>query len=279
MESGWRVRLLFAPAGAILAGLFAVPLGALFIVSFWSVRSFALRPDFTFASYIKVWTDYAGVFGFTLALALVTAVICAVLGFIFAYGARFHAGRFADGLVLAVIVTLFGGYLVKVYAWKSILGADGILNSALMMTGIIDQPLPWLIYTPGAVVLTLVHFQLPFSFLPVYASLRNVKIETIEAARDLGATALQIVRRVVLPQCRAGLIAAFAFAFLISAGDYVTPQFLGGPSTTMLGQFIAIEFSTRFNWPGGAAMSFALLAACLAILGAVWLLVSGRRRA
>lgn len=279
METGWRQRLLFVPAGAILAGLFAVPLAALFVVSFWSVRSFALRPDFTLAAYIKVWTDYAGVFGFTLGLALVTAAICAVLGFIFAYGARFHAGRWADALVLAVIVTLFGGYLVKVYAWKSILGADGILNSAMMSLGIIDQPLPWLIYTPGAVVLTLVHFQLPFSFLPIYASLRNLQTETVEAARDLGASSLQIIRRIVIPQCRTGLVTAFAFAFLISAGDYVTPQFLGGPSTTMLGQFIAIEFSTRFNWPGGAAMSFALLAACLGIVGAVWLLSSGRRRA
>ena len=279
METGWRVRILFAPAGAILAGLFAVPLAALFVVSFWSVRSFALRPDFTLAAYIKVWTDYAGVFGFTLGLALATAAICAALGFVFAYGARVHAGRWADALVLAVIVTLFGGYLVKVYAWKSILGADGILNSALMSVGLIDQPLPWLIYTPGAVVLTLVHFQLPFSFLPIYASLRNLQTETVEAARDLGATPLQIVRRVVIPQCRTGLVTAFAFAFLISAGDYVTPQFLGGPSTTMLGQFIAIEFSTRFNWPGGAAMSFALLAACLGIVGAVWLLSSGRRRA
>ncbi len=279
METGWRQRLLFAPAGAILAGLFAVPLAALFVVSFWSVRSFALRPDFTLAAYIKVWTDYAGVFGFTLGLALVTAAICAVLGFVFAYGARFHAGRWADALVLAVIVTLFGGYLVKVYAWKSILGADGILNSAMMSLGLIDQPLPWLIYTPGAVVLTLVHFQLPFSFLPIYASLRNLQTETVEAARDLGASPPQIVRRVVIPQCRTGLVTAFAFAFLISAGDYVTPQFLGGPSTTMLGQFIAIEFSTRFNWPGGAAMSFALLAACLGIVGAVWLLSSGRRRA
>jgi spermidine/putrescine transport system permease protein len=91
---------------------------------------------------MKVWNDYAGVFGFTLGLALATAAICAVLGFIFAYGARFHAGRFADVLVLAVIVTLFGGYLVKVYAWKSILGADGILNSAMMNLGLIDQPCP-----------------------------------------------------------------------------------------------------------------------------------------
>jgi spermidine/putrescine transport system permease protein len=279
MESGWRVGILFAPAGAILAGLFAVPLAALFVVSFWSVRSFALRPDFTVAAYIKVWTEYAGVFGFTLGLALTTAAICTVLGFIFAYGARFHADRWADALVLAVVVTLFGGYLVKVYAWKSILGADGILNSALMMLGVIDQPLPWLIYTPGAVVLTLVHFQLPFSFLPIYASLRNLQTETVEAARDLGASPPQIIRRVVLPQCRTALVTAFAFAFLISAGDYVTPQFLGGPSTTMLGQFIAIEFSTRFNWPGGAAMSFALLAVCLGIVGAVWLLAAGRRRA
>ena len=163
METGWRQRLLFVPAGAILAGLFAVPLAALFVVSFWSVRSFALRPDFTLAAYIKVWTDYAGVFGFTLGLALVDGGdLRRPSDFFFAYGARFHAGRWADALVLAVIVTLFGGYLVKVYAWKSILGADGILNSAMMSLGFIDQPLPWLIYTPGAVVLTLVHFQLPF---------------------------------------------------------------------------------------------------------------------
>ena len=280
METGWRLRILFAPAGAILAGLFAVPLAALFVVSFWSVRSFALRPDFTLAAYIKVWTDYAGVFGFTLGLALVTAAICAVLGFVFAYGARFHAGRWADALVLAVIVTLFGGYLVKVYAWKSILGADGILNSALLNSGPHRSALALAdLHAGRRGARLLVHFQLPFSFLPIYASLRNLQTETVEAARDLGASPLQIIRRIVIPQCRTGLVTAFAFAFLISAGDYVTPQFLGGPSTTMLGQFIAIEFSTRFNWPGGAAMSFALLAACLGIVGAVWLLSSGRRRA
>jgi spermidine/putrescine transport system permease protein len=277
MESRWRPPLLFAPASLILVALFAVPLAMLFVVSFWSIKSFALRPDFTIASYVKLVTDYSGVLAFTIGLALSAALLCLIIGFAFAYATRFHAGRFADALVLAALITLFGGYLVKVYAWKSILGADGTINTALIGLGLIDTPLPWLIYNPGAVIVTLVHFQLPFSFLPIYAALRNIRTETIEAARDLGATRGQILFRVIIPQCRTGLGAAFAFAFLISAGDYVTPQFLGGPSSTLLGQFIAIEFSTRFNWPGGAAMSFGLLAVCLAVLAALWLLLFRRR--
>jgi spermidine/putrescine transport system permease protein len=277
MESRWRPQLLFAPASLILVALFAVPLAMLFIVSFWSIKSFALRPDFTIAAYVKLVTDYSGVLAFTIGLALAAALLCLIIGFAFAYATRFHAGRFADALVLAALITLFGGYLVKVYAWKSILGADGTINTALIGLGLIDKPLPWLIYNPGAVIVTLVHFQLPFSFLPIYAALCNIRIETIEAARDLGASRSHILFRVIIPQCRAGLGAAFAFAFLISAGDYVTPQFLGGPSSTMLGQFIAIEFSTRFNWPGGAAMSFGLLAVCLAVLAGLWLLLFRRR--
>ena len=98
--------------------------------------------------------------------------------------------------------------------------------------------------------------------------LRNVSDATLEAARDLGATPTQTFWRVVLPQCRAGLFAAFAFIFLLAAGDYVTPLLLGGTSGCMLGQFIALEFSTRFNWPAGAAMSFGLLGASLLVLAA-----------
>jgi spermidine/putrescine transport system permease protein len=277
MEGRWRQALLLLPANLIVVGLFAVPLTLLFVISFWSIKGFSLRPDFTIASYMKLAVDYSGVLAFTVGLALLVAALCLVVGFAFAFATRFYAGRFADALVLAALITLFGGYLVKVYAWKSILGADGTINTALINLGLIQRPLTWLIYNPGAVVVTLLHFQLPFAFLPIYAALRNVREETIEAARDLGAPPSQILFRVIIPQCRDGLGAAFAFAFLISAGDYVTPQFLGGPSSTMLGQFIAIEFSTRFNWPGGAAMSFGLLAVCLAILAGLWLILFRRR--
>jgi spermidine/putrescine transport system permease protein len=212
-------------------------------------------------------------------IGIVTALLCVAIGMAFAYAARFKAGRYGDALVMVTMITLFGGYLVKIYAWKSILGADGLFNQALMKLGILDAPAPWLLYSRGAVVLTLMHFLLPFAILPLYAALRNVSVVTLEAARDLGATPTQTFWRVVVPQCRAGLFAAFAFIFLLAAGDYVTPLLIGGTSGSMLGQFIALEFSTRFNWPAGAAMSFGLLGASLLVLAAGRLLIARRERA
>ena len=209
-------------------------------------------------------------------IGIVTALLCVTIGMAFAYAVRFKAGRYGDALVMATMITLFGGYLVKIYAWKSILGADGLLNQALMKLGILDAPAPWLLYSRGAVIVTLMHFLLPFAILPLYAALRNVSFATLEAARDLGATPTQTFWRVVVPQCRAGLFAAFAFIFLLAAGDYVTPLLIGGTSGSMLGQFIALEFSTRFNWPAGAAMSFGLLGASLLVLGASRLMVARR---
>ena len=211
-------------------------------------------------------------------IGVATAILCTVLGFVFAYGVRFRAGRFGDALIVMALITLFGGYPVKIYAWKAILSQDGLINSLLLGAGIVKQPVGWLIYNPGSVIIALVHFLLPFAILPIYAELRNVRDITLEAARDLGATPSQTLLRVVLPQCRLGLFSAFAIAFLSASGDYVTPLFLGGGSGTMIGQFIAQEFSTRFNWPAGAAMSFALMGACLLVLAAASMIVLRPRR-
>ncbi|MCI0454375.1 MAG: ABC transporter permease subunit, partial [Candidatus Dadabacteria bacterium] len=141
------------------------------------------------------------------------------------------------------------GYLVKIYAWKSILGTEGILNSAFLTLGLIDEPLTIFIYNPGAVVVTLLNFLLPLAVLPIYGSLRSVLDITLEAARDLGAGPSRVLFGIVVPQCRAGLFAAFTLSFLIASGDYVTPRFLGGPYTAMMGDFIETQFSLRFNWP------------------------------
>jgi spermidine/putrescine transport system permease protein len=272
-------RVLFlAPSYSVFLGLFVVPMSLLLVVSFWTVRSFALRPDFSFAAYARVFTAYPGLLLTTLAIGIATATLCTVLGFVFAYGARFRAGRHGDWLIVIALITLFGGYLVKIYAWKAILSQDGIINSLLVGAGIISSPIGWLIYNPGAVIVALVHFLLPFALLPIYAELRNVRDITLEAAHDLGASPAQTLWRVVIPQCRFGLFAAFAISFLSAAGDYVTPLFLGGGSGTMIGQFIAQEFSTRFNWPAGAAMSFTLMGACLLVLAAASVLAFGRRR-
>jgi spermidine/putrescine transport system permease protein len=260
--------LFLAPALGILTFIFALPISLLFVVSFWSVKSFRLRPDLTFTAWQHFVEDYGDLTLYTLAVGLVVGLLCTTLGFVFAYAARFKAGPHGDRLMLATLITLFGGYLVKIYAWKSILGADGLLNQALMGLGLTRAPLAFLIYSRGAVVIALVHFLLPFAILPIYAALRTVTDATVEAARDLGARPGQTLVRVILPQIKAGLFAAFAFCFLLAAGDYVTPMLLGGTSGSMLGQFVLIEFSTRFNWPAGSAMSFGLLLACLLLLAA-----------
>ena len=258
-----------APAAAVLAFVFAIPIVLLFIVSFWSVKNFKLQPDVSLAAWQRFFTVYGDLTLYTLLVGLLVGLLCTALGFVFAYAARFKAGRFGDLLLVATLITLFGGYLVKIYAWKSILGADGLLNQALMALGLTDQPLAFLIYSRGAVVIALVHFLLPFAILPIYASLRNVSETTIEAARDLGASALQVLTKVIIPQALSGLFSAFAFCFLLAAGDYVTPMLLGGTSGSMLGQFVLLEFSTNFNWPAGSALSFGLLFACLVLIALI----------
>jgi spermidine/putrescine transport system permease protein len=267
-------NLFLAPAFAILIGVFALPVMLLFVVSFWSVRSFKLQPDFSFAAWQRFLTVYGDLTLYTLLVGLVAGVLCTVLGFVFAYAARFKAGRFGDLLLVATLITLFGGYLVKIYAWKSILGADGLMNQALMALGLTDRPLAFLIYSRGAVIVALVHFLLPFAILPIYAALRNVSEATLEAARDLGASPSQVLTRVVIPQSLSGLFSAFAFCFLLAAGDYVTPMLLGGTSGSMLGQFVLLEFSTNFNWPAGSALSFGLLFACLILIALIAMLGS-----
>ena len=134
-----------------------------------------------------------------------------------------------------------------------------------MFLGIIDEPVGFLIYSQGAVVITLAYFLLPFAVLPIYGNMRSIPDDLIHAARDLGAGPIQAARDVVLPQCERGINVAFLFSFLIAAGDYVTPRFVGG-GASMMGHFIETQFSFAFNWPMGSAMSFTLLAASLAVV-------------
>jgi spermidine/putrescine transport system permease protein len=256
---------LLAPAAFVWVALFAAPLSSFFIFSFWSVRARVMRPDLTPKNYVATFTQYGDVLIVTLAIAFTIACVTTLLAFAFAFAIRFRAGRFGDMLLLVTLIAIFGGYLVKIYAWKSILGHDGIINGFLLWTGVIDEPLGFLIYSPSAVVVTLTYFLLPFAVLPIYGSMRGIPDELIEAARDLGATSLAASRDIVMPLCERGIYVAFLFSFLISAGDYVTPRFVGG-GASMMGHFIETQFSFGFNWPMGSAMSFTLLAASLLIV-------------
>ena len=142
-----------------------------------------------------------------------------------------------------------------------------------MGLGLTSEPIDAFIYNPGAVVVALVYFLLPLAVLPIYASMRNIQDITLEAGRDLGASSAQVLFGIVLPQCRAGLVAAFAFSFLIAVGDYITPLFLGGTTGAMIGMFIANQFSIRFDWPLGSAMAFLVMAVSLSIVLGIRLLI------
>jgi spermidine/putrescine transport system permease protein len=274
-----RRWLLPLPAAAVFVGLFVAPMAFFFAMSFWTKKAMRIVPDFTISNYVDAVEKYTGVIAATLGIAAATAVLTTLVAFAFAYLIRFKAGRLGPPLLFVTLLTLFGGYLVKIYAWKSILGTHGILNSALMLLGLVEAPLPIFIYNPGAVVVALTYFLLPLAVLPIYGSLRGIDDETIEAARDVGARPHQAFRDVVYPLARPGILAAFTLSFLVAAGDYVTPRFLGGPYTAMIGDFIEQQFSLRFDWPMGSAMSFSVLGASMLVVLAVAALLSwsGRR--
>jgi spermidine/putrescine transport system permease protein len=267
-----RGTLLFAPALAVFAVFFLIPVGFFFIVSFWQLKFYNLVPAFSFENYGEVYREYFHAGIFTFAIALIIATVTTTIAFLLAYLIRFRAGRYGSAMLFVVMITLFGGYLVKIYAWKTILGTQGIVNTGLMAVGIIEEPIAWILYSPHAVVLTLVHFLLPFAVLPIYGSLRGIADDPLEAARDLGARPVRVLVDIVLPQAMPGIIAGFALAFLISAGDYVTPRLVGGTNTFMVGNFIESQFVNRLNAPVGSALSFSVLAACLVTLAAATML-------
>lgn len=260
--------LLAAPAGLVFAGLFVIPFAYFLLISFWSVKLYRLAPGFSLRNYAQALGNYVDVGIFTVSLALVTAALATGLGFLYAWIVRFKAGRLANPLLVVAMLTLFGGYLMKIYAWKTILGNEGVLNSGLIATGLIDRPIAALLYSPTAVVITLLYFLLPFAVLPIWGNLRAVANIELEAARDLGASPRAVLWDIVLPRCRTGLVAAFTLSFLIAAGDYVTPILVGG-KMTLIGNLIAPQFGQFFNWPLGAAMSFTVLVMALLVFGLV----------
>jgi spermidine/putrescine transport system permease protein len=256
--------LLLAPALAIFGILFVLPLLYFFVISFWRVLLFKLKPDFSFLNYGQTFDQHAATLAFTLGLAFVVAALTTALGFVYAYLIRFKAGRWGPALLFIALITLFGGYLMKIYSWMTILGITGVLNTALLALGVIDEPLPWLYYNAGAVVVTLANFLLPLAILPIYASMRGITDIELEAARDLGAGGWRSFSDIVVPRSHVGTMAGFGLCFLLAAGDYLTPQLVGG-KVNMIGVQISAQFGGIFNWPMGAAMSFVMLGTSSAV--------------
>ena len=230
------------------------------------MRSYKIRYEFNVENYLDVFVSYSDSLLFTFAMAFVIAILTTLVAFVFAYGARFVFPRWSAPLLAIMLLTLFGGYLTKIYTWKTILGSTGVLNSALSSLGLVDQPIILFLYNPVAVVIALTHYLLPLAVLPLYGSLRAIDDETMEAARDLGAGRWRGFRDIVLPQCQTGLVVSFTLTFLFTVGDYVTARLVGGPVTSMMGVFIQNQFGSRFNAPLGAAMSYSVITISILVI-------------
>jgi spermidine/putrescine transport system permease protein len=246
-----------------------VPYAILFCYSFWSVSpQQVIVHNWNLQNYCQLIRNpiYLTVLFRSMRIAATVTLLALVLGYPLAYYVSFHAAKRKDLLYQLVIIPLWASYLVRGYAWKTILGSDGVLNGFLQYLHITQRPVEFFLYSPFAVVLTLTHIYTPFTFLPIYASLEHVPRNLIEASHDLGASPWRTFRRVVLPLSLPGVLAGATFAFVLTLGDFLAPLLVGGPSGIMISNIVVSLFGAAYNWPLGAAISLCLLLLVVGLL-------------
>jgi spermidine/putrescine transport system permease protein len=265
MENRSRVTFLMLPPALWLFVLFVVPLGIMAVFSFREGSFGAERERFTVETYQQFLsnTSYLNRLWQSVIIAFQTSLITVVLSYPLAYFLSFRAGASRLTLLTILIVPAWTSFLLRILAWKLILGSGGVLNSALLSLNVIEEASPLLIYSRAAVVVTLIYVWIPFATLPIFSALERVDRRLLEAAADLGCPPWEAFLRVTLPLSLPGVIAAFFFVFIPTLGEWVTPALVGGAEGVMYGNLIQDQFVRALNWPLGAVMSLALMALVL----------------
>ena len=246
-----------------------VPYALLFCYSFWSVSpQQTIIHNWNLQNYLQLVRNpiYLSVLFRSMRIAGAVTLFALLLGYPLAYFLSFHAAKRKDLLYQLVIIPLWASYLVRGYAWKTILGSDGVLNGLLQYLHITRHPVEFFLYSPFAVVLTLTHIYTPFTFLPIYASLEHVPRNLVEASHDLGASPWSTFRRVILPLSLPGVLAGATFASVLTLGDFLAPLLVGGASGIMISNIVVSLFGAAYNWPLGAAISLCMLLLVLSLL-------------
>ena len=257
-----------APPLLWVALFLLLPYALMFAHSFWAVQDGALVHHWNLDNYKKLFTNplYAQVLFRTMRIAASVMLCSLLLGYPLAYYLSFHSGPRKELLYQLVIVPLWVSYLVRGYAWKTILGSEGVLNGFLQSLRSTHDPVSCLLYSPFAVILMLIHIYTPFVFLPIYASLEHIPRPLLEASQDLGATPASTFFRIILPLSIPGLLAGATFAFLLSLGDFLAPLLVGGSSGTMIANIVQTLFGAVYDWPLGAAISVGILLITISLL-------------
>jgi len=262
--------LIYLPPLLWLIVFFVLPVLLMAIYSF--------RPDMqgdllgSWLPSLKQYTDLAAtgsywrLLGVSALTALGIAFGAVVLSYPLAYFLAFRAGQRAGFYLVLLLIPFWTSYLLRIMAWKIMLGTDGVINSFLLYTGLVKTPLTALLYNRSAVILTLIYVWIPFAALPILAALQRVDLALFEAAADLGARPFIQFMRITLPLSGPGVFAAFFMVFVPTIGEYVTPLLVGGSRGFLYGNIIQDFFTKAANWPLGSALSMIMLATTLALV-------------
>lgn len=267
MRQAWRDWLLIGPGLGWLAVFMVVPCAVLFANAFFERGVYGgIVYDFTLDNFARAAEPlYAAIFLGSARIALTATVIALLVGYPAAYAiARQPAGRQMALLVL-VMLPFWSNYLIRTYAWIVLLNREGLINRSLAGLGVVSEPLP-LLYNEFAVVVGLVYNYLPFVVLAIFSALQRLDPSLSEASRDLGAGAWTTFVRITLPLTAPGIAAGAVFVFVLSIGNFITPDLLGGGRMQMIGNLVYDQFLTARDWPFGAALAFLLIAVMMALL-------------
>jgi spermidine/putrescine transport system permease protein len=257
-----RGYALLSPTLLIMLAALAAPMILLALYSFWREDGYVVDTSFTLSQYATAFArpTYRALFYRSLAISSVVTLITVLLAYPMAYFIAFRVERSKFVWLILITIPFWTSYLLRVFAWKIILGYNGVINSGLLKLGLISAPLEFLLYNPFAVVVTLAHAWAAFAILPIYVSLEKIDRSLLEAAADLGDGPVRRFFRITLPLSLQGVIGAAVLIFVPTTGDYVTPSLVGGSGGVMIANVIDVQFSKVGNWPLGAALALASMA-------------------
>lgn len=254
-------------------------LGLFFVLPLVLIITISLRPEsgpvnfedpwaLSLTQYQQVWESpaYLRLLATSVFMALAVASAATILAYPVAYFLTFRARERATLYLILLLIPFATSYLLRVMAWRLMLGEQGAINSFLQFVGLTSEPLDLLLYSRAAVVITLVYVWIPFAALPIYAAMQRINRGHLEAAADLGAGPWSRFWRVTIPLALPGMLAAFFMVFIPTVGEYVTPSLVGGTEGFMYGNLIKDFFSAAANWPLGSALSVLMLGVTLILV-------------
>lgn len=272
-----RGMLLLSPTAGYALVMLAAPLLMIVTFSFWTQNYLDIDRTLTLDNYREAWSQpiYRTLMFRSLRISLIVTLTTVLLAFPIAYFLSFHVRRRKALWLFLITIPFWTSYLIRVFLWKVILGFNGVLNTALLEVGLIDEPLTFILYNSNAVVLTLAHAWAPFAILPIFVALEKIDRSFLEAAEDLGDGPLRRFFRITFPLAMPGVIAATLIVLIPTMGDFITPRLVGGTEGLMIANMIQVQFGRANNAPLGAALAVS----SMVIVGAISLVIylTGKR--